>query len=580
MLQFKKPIYLALLAYGKNQVRLPLLIFCSSCLPRYHLRTLFLILFSLTTYVDSSVSYAAGESGDGSAGRKRRSRSPDASATVPAVAEVQGGPTGAVLGPLLRAAPPAPAAGTPGDAADSAGGASGGGPDPKRSRVSGSCTSAAAALPAIVLSPEIASMFDLSGLDAEPIKRDLITRCLVEINGNRVGAILLRILGEQLGQYHRLMQAYSGAIARLKPHVTAAFFTRLNAQIAAIPEAAEEVGARGGPARGATARGRASRRPHVHARFQAKVAALKKLVGYEEEPEVERELDGLLASPLIISIISKDETCFNYNGPIPLFLLPENRRIGKLRVHLDFTKIHIFGGQPSSLTSCLGEVYADKLDKIAVGMHHAPYYLTIAHELTHTKHFLQSIGADIEHATQSVQSIYAACTAKGLTFELNDVFPGELRGVQRAPLEHMSYFQALNFTDYFSLGSDHEDFNLLAEEARKHQAHLSAADRTAGIRYEPLWNNLEERRTVIGPDIDGISELTLRLSAGIPVRYLYQETEKHLFEDIEIINRILTRNNTEQVTRIFGGPITLDQILEVSRRHAGGFVFRLFYALA
>ena len=590
MLQFKKLTYLALLSYGKKHLKLLLLIFCSNYPFSTSLRSLLLILFSLATYIDINVSHAAvgpnddagsGKRGDGAVSRKR-SRSQETHATTTNLGTVPDPLAEPVADVDLRAAPPASAVETPDDdAAESGGGAGGGAPDSKRRRAKSPSTAAAAAPPAIVLSPEIAGMFDLSGLDAYPMKRDLIRHSLVAINSNRVGEVLLRILGEQLAQYYGRIRAYSEAIAQLKPHITAAFFTRLNAQIAAISEVAEDAATRGGPAaaRGATARG-GGRRASPKNRFQAKIAVLKRLVGYEEETVVERDLADFLGRRVVISIISADETCFNYTGPIPLFLLPDNRRIGNLRVHLDFTKIHIFGGQPSSLTSCLGEIYPDKPDKIAVGMHHAPYYLTIAHELTHTKHFLQSINVDIEYAVQSIQRIYTACTTKGLTFELNDVLPSELREVPGVSLEHMTYLQALRLTDHSSLGPEHADFKLLAEEDSRHQEHLSAADRGASRHYEPLWNNLEERRTVIGPDSDGISELTLRLAADIPIRYLYQETDRHLFEDPEIINRILGRNNTDQVTRIFGSPITLEQILEVSRRHAGGFVFRLFYALA
>lgn len=583
MLQFKKLTYFALLSYGKKHLKLLLFIFCSNYPFSTSLRTLFLILFSLAT--DINVSHAAiGPNDDAGSGKRvegaisrKRSRSSETHATITNLGDA----------PDPLAEPPAertaPAVEAPDDDAAESGGGAGCAPDAKRSRAIGPTNPLAlVAPPAPALSPQIAGMFDLSGLDADPMKRDLIRYSIAAINDNRVGAILLRILSEQLVDYHRLMQAYSEAIAQLKPHVTAAFFVHLNGQIAAIPEVAEEAAARGGPAaaRGAIARG-GGRKTSPKNRFQAKVAALKKLVGYEEEAVVETALTGFLASPVtVISIISTDETCFNYTGPISLFLLPENRRIGKLRVHLDFTKIHILGDQPSSLTSCLGDVCPKSGGKIAIGMHYAPYYLTIAHELTHTKHFLQSIGADIERATQNVQRIFAACTGKGLAFELRDVFPDEVREAPGASLEHMTYLQALRHTDHSLLGSEHADFKLLAEEASKHQDHLSAADRGAGRRYEPLWNNLEERRTVIGPDRDGISELTLRLAADIPIRYLYQETDRHLFEDPEIIRGILERNNTEQVTRIFGSPITLEQILEVSRRHARGFAFRLFYALA
>ena len=525
--------------------------------------------------MDSSVSHAAEDPGDELAGRtsrKRRSRSPSVLATTPAVAEVQGGPLGDMPKPVLKTAPPAPVEGTPGDAADSAGGASGGERDPKRRRAKSPSTSAAAdAPPAIVLSPEIAGMFDLTSLDAEPLKKGLVAHCLTEISGNRVGAILLGILGKQLGQYNRFIRAYSEAITQLKPHATDAFFANLNRQITEL--SASATAARGSAAaRG----GRAGRIVTPQSRFTIKVETLKKLIG----DEVAEALASFIASPVVVSMISRNETCFNYIGSIPLFQSHGNLRIGNLCIHLDFNKIHVFGGQPSSLTSCLGGINPQN-GKVEVGMHFAPYYLTIAHELIHTKHFLQSIGADIEYATQSVRRICDACVAKGSTVGLRDVFPAEVaREVQSVPLEQMSYLQALNLTDYASRAVEDRDSKLLTKEDEIHKQFLTEDDKRGGVKYPLLWNNLEERRTVVGPDVNGISELTLRLAADIPMRYLYQETDRHLFEDPEIINGILERNNSEQVRAMFEGSIILGRVLEVSRKHAAAFIFKRFYALA
>ncbi len=35
------------------------------------------------------------------------------------------------------------------------------------------------------------------------------------------------------------------------------------------------------------------------------------------------------------------------------------------------------------------------------------------------------------------------------------------------------------------------------------------------------WENFEERRTVVGPDIDGISELSFRVAEGLPIRDIF-----------------------------------------------------------
>lgn len=57
-------------------------------------------------------------------------------------------------------------------------------------------------------------------------------------------------------------------------------------------------------------------------------------------------------------------------------------------------------------------------------------------------------------------------------------------------------------------------------------------------RAEHLWRNLEEQRTVIGPDCDEISELTLRLRQGLGIRYAYQASDEHFYEDASIIKNI------------------------------------------
>lgn len=57
-------------------------------------------------------------------------------------------------------------------------------------------------------------------------------------------------------------------------------------------------------------------------------------------------------------------------------------------------------------------------------------------------------------------------------------------------------------------------------------------------RGESLWKNLEEQRTVIGYDCDGISELTLRLSQSLGIRYAYQASDEHFYEDATIIKYI------------------------------------------
>lgn len=55
-----------------------------------------------------------------------------------------------------------------------------------------------------------------------------------------------------------------------------------------------------------------------------------------------------------------------------------------------------------------------------------------------------------------------------------------------------------------------------------------------------LWDSLEERRTVCGPDIDNITENAYRRYKGYPSRYIYQGADIHFFEPINTIISCLT----------------------------------------
>lgn len=51
-----------------------------------------------------------------------------------------------------------------------------------------------------------------------------------------------------------------------------------------------------------------------------------------------------------------------------------------------------------------------------------------------------------------------------------------------------------------------------------------------------MWPELEERRTVFGPDIDGISEASIRMNAGLPLRYIYQDRIEYFVESIRVFD--------------------------------------------
>lgn len=49
-----------------------------------------------------------------------------------------------------------------------------------------------------------------------------------------------------------------------------------------------------------------------------------------------------------------------------------------------------------------------------------------------------------------------------------------------------------------------------------------------------MWPELEERRTVFGPDIDGISEAGIRRKTNLPLRYIYQDRTEYFVESTKV----------------------------------------------
>lgn len=55
-----------------------------------------------------------------------------------------------------------------------------------------------------------------------------------------------------------------------------------------------------------------------------------------------------------------------------------------------------------------------------------------------------------------------------------------------------------------------------------------------------MWPELEERRTVLGPDIDNISEASIRRAANLPTRYIYQDKTEYIIEDLNILKDFMS----------------------------------------
>jgi hypothetical protein len=115
----------------------------------------------------------------------------------------------------------------------------------------------------------------------------------------------------------------------------------------------------------------------------------------------------------------------------------------------------------------------------------SPFYVTIVHELIHLKHFLET-----------------------------------LLGKNGS---HVPYGEAVCITSYTQLVN--HPLSVLPELIEK----------DFPIKREIPWDNFEERRTVVGPDIDNISELSFRLAEGLPLRYIYQGPDNYFYEEPDIL---------------------------------------------
>jgi hypothetical protein len=130
----------------------------------------------------------------------------------------------------------------------------------------------------------------------------------------------------------------------------------------------------------------------------------------------------------------------------------------------------------------------------AISAESTPSWITLAHELIHLKHKLEEINKIGATGIQGIPYSLAK------TIGISDILIGDY----------------VNLSPYVP--------ELL--ELR--------------LNMSELWPNLEERRTVVGPDIDGICEASIRESAGLPSRFIYQDKNiKHL-EKIATIENSFT----------------------------------------
>lgn len=130
-----------------------------------------------------------------------------------------------------------------------------------------------------------------------------------------------------------------------------------------------------------------------------------------------------------------------------------------------------------------------------------PFWITLAHELIHLKHKLEEVNGISSADVQGIPYSLAR------TIGIEDILVGE-------------------YQNLFHLFPELSEWRLNMSE---------------------LWPNLEERRTVIGPDIDGICEASIRLLAGFPTRFIYQDKSIKSLEETSTIVKSLNKTSVSMV---------------------------------
>lgn len=146
------------------------------------------------------------------------------------------------------------------------------------------------------------------------------------------------------------------------------------------------------------------------------------------------------------------------------------------------------------LYPCLHNTNEDEYK--AIFAESTPFWITLAHELIHLKHKLEEVNGISRTDVQGIPYSLAR------TIGIEDILVG-------------------NYQNLFPSFPELSEWRLNMSE---------------------LWPDLEERRTVIGPDIDGICEASIRLLARFPTRFIYQDKSIKSLEKTSTIVRSLSES--------------------------------------
>lgn len=190
-----------------------------------------------------------------------------------------------------------------------------------------------------------------------------------------------------------------------------------------------------------------------------------------------------------------------------------------------------------------------------------PFYMLIAHELIHMTHFLQSYINDYCKCF--------LCTNKGIDVSRLGQLKGKLHGHNFNlidTLQVISQTTSENINELDQLFQDKTRFHVEYKKGlttsprdftKSYSKYLAIFPElhnqlTCRQSFTELCDKLEERQTVIG---NNISELTMRLAGGLPIRYIYQSSEDSTYEDLGVLLAIIQQTD-------YGKTFTFESLAE------------------
>lgn len=201
-----------------------------------------------------------------------------------------------------------------------------------------------------------------------------------------------------------------------------------------------------------------------------------------------------------------------------------------------------------------------------------PYWMLLVHEMEHTEHFLiQEIAKSCSELFfkgqgpdfSTVDELFVESQKNDLLKQLNSLFPhvfSEEAGTAVALIDAMrkcrnhynienlkimcdELYKKRRYCDNKDISS-HDAVQLLRNKKQLPDPlpSLPEIESRMSPAYSHLWDNLEERETVVGAKN---SELVIRLDARLPIRYIYQLKGSWFYESFDTVFQIIKATNRD-----------------------------------